>query len=300
MKKGVYRYDSATDTLVPSVVDDSEILTQQINVNGCKNYVSQDAGSVVKNGITFTNNGDGTYSVSGTNTSTSAQSIYPNEETPILLKAGQKYTLSGGVSTNLALNIRKDTTGTTYTDADGNAVSVGSAARSFTNGNSDVYVYILVRVAGSATVNGIVKPMLCLKSDYDLDPTFVPYAKTNRELTEDVTNVKQTLTEIDAYNTGDVISWGASIMHPCSVSNVNGDSITFNIPLPKRIKSAGIATSYNTTINWLRGNGTQIASGLTITSVAFQRPNILQVRVSGTFSPMTVYVGELSEGSVTV
>ena len=172
--------DKTLDTGLSSV---KETLNAYVNDNGCKNYVSSDATSATKQTVNFVKNADGTYTVSGTNASSSAQSLYVNESHPITLKANQKYTLSGGVSSNLSIQLRTNTSGTQYHDDSGNTVaSTNETGTTFTNGNSDVNVYLMIRVGGSASVSGTIKPMLRIAGD--IDNTYVPYSKTNKELTD--------------------------------------------------------------------------------------------------------------------
>ena len=49
----------------------------------------------VNNGITYTNNGDGTFTVNGTTTSASGSSIYPSDSSANIVKANHKYLMLG-------------------------------------------------------------------------------------------------------------------------------------------------------------------------------------------------------------
>lgn len=84
------------------------------------------------------------------------------------------------------------------------------------------------------------------------------------------------------------------------MSNAAGAEISFVYPLPKKVLGAVNVSSHSETIDWIRGNGTSITSGLTITSVSLQRPSFLQISISGSFSPLTVYIVALSSVTVTV
>lgn len=142
---------------------------------GAKNLIPYPyyEGTETEAGITFTDNGDGTITISGT---ASAQSWHflskRNTDTTLYLQKGA-YILSGAV-TSAWLMLRNSDGIDIGHDIDGSGVTI--------NVLSDDYYEIALVIVNGATVSGTVKPMLRLASD--TDDTYQPYAKTNRELTE--------------------------------------------------------------------------------------------------------------------
>jgi hypothetical protein len=77
----------------------------------------------------------------------------------------------------------------------------------------------------------------CLKSLYDANPTFVPYAKSNRELTEDIDTVNSQINDLETkiYNniTGsDIVTYDSqisSIVYPYVATQGKRVSMAFTI-----------------------------------------------------------------------
>jgi hypothetical protein len=138
-----------------------------------------------RSGVTITYNGDGAYSLSGTPTQTSDYLYTPDNVYNDLygLQAGQPYTISTGVeSSKVLVRIIPSYDGVSY-DWSRTLVNNASAKATFTIPDDVVGLLIDFRsTANAGSLNGIVlKPMLRPASI--TDDTFVPYAKTNRELT---------------------------------------------------------------------------------------------------------------------
>lgn len=111
------------------------------------------------NDVTLTRNADGSIALSGT-----ASATVNMDSSTFTLPAGT-YTLSGSI-TNNQLYLRDSSTNTTLVE------SVSGNVHNFTISESKT-VYLRLRVGGSSTVSGTVKPQLELGST---DTTYEPYA----------------------------------------------------------------------------------------------------------------------------
>lgn len=184
-------YDSEKD--IYAVM--GEMGAKNLNIFPYKNGGAGDVWST--NGIDFTVLADGSIDVN--RASSSSNPAYfrcgiPTENfNPIYLEAGEKYILSGSVS-GVGVNLRDSTNETVATSSSGEE-------ELFNCSNSGNY-YIIISVSKDASpVHALVKPMLRLASD--TDDTYQPYAKTNKQLTDDVA-LKQ-----DAYETITYAQWQA-------------------------------------------------------------------------------------------
>ena len=163
------------------------------NELGAKNLIPYPyySTTTTNNGITFTDNGDGTITANGTATANANFTcIKRDTDAGIKLKVGETYTLSGcpsgGGENRYILLIDETLNGSVhnlgYEYGDGVTFTLATASENYYN--------IIIRIFSGVTVNNLVfKPMLRLSSI--ADDTYVPYAKTNRELTEDVNNTYQ-------------------------------------------------------------------------------------------------------------
>ena len=156
-------------------------------------------------GVTFTLNSDGSVTVNGTNDGTGNSLFYAHPRynfksdlNPLILPNG-KYIVSGcpnGGSTNTyyiictyTINGSGETYGSDY--GDGVEITLQGDDRS----QSEVQLGLYITVKSGQTVNNLVfKPMLRLASDPD--NSYVPYAMTNKELTEIATVKTGTITDI--------------------------------------------------------------------------------------------------------
>lgn len=66
--------------------------------------------------------------------------------------------------------------------------------------NGTDYFTVLIHVNATTFDNAVVCPMICLKSFYELDASFEPYAKTNQQLTKDTTGLLDNLEVNGAVN----------------------------------------------------------------------------------------------------
>lgn len=168
--------------------------------NGAKNLVPYPyrAGTYSSNNVTFTNNGDGTITVETTNAGASAQTVFnlflrTVDSNPKFYLANGDYIVSDGVEgTSATYEMQLGQTG-----ADGNYLTLAYIREHempFTingdNVNADkakLQFAIVIRSGTVITTPITFKPMIRLASDPD--DSWVPYAKTNSELTEDKADI---------------------------------------------------------------------------------------------------------------
>ena len=164
---------------------------------GAKNLISYPYHQNTKTeyGVTFTNNGDGSVTVSTVNTGATAEATFichnrlNTEANELRIKNG-KYILSGcpqgGSATTYLLTTNRTYNGSS--EAMGNEYGSGKVITL----NGDDYgadgvnlgISIVVKSGTIITTPITFKPMLRLASD--TDDTYQPYAKTNKQLTDDV------------------------------------------------------------------------------------------------------------------
>lgn len=194
---------------------------------GAKNLLENTGINETKNGITFTNNSDNTITVNGTNSSSSQIS---HTISVINSLAAGTYIINGlktdGGYSSYWINVYNLTDSANIVDiksADEEKIFTLSVAK-----NIRVNVYI----AGSATVSNIViYPMVRLVSD--TDPTYAPYAMTNKELTDGVNN-----------------------RLPLSGGTITGDLTLKRNDIDAKQSNNGVSTvTYPTTFNILDKNG---------------------------------------------
>lgn len=193
------------------------------------------------NGITYTDNGDGTVTANGTATGGnswymfSAYNKTPNIETK--LQDGVKYILSGcpqGGSENTYFLTYGITTGEgeTYLDT-GNGVEIEKGT-----GNRYWGIYIM---EGTTVSNLVFKPMLRLACDPD--STYVPYAATNKELTDNSQLVEVPIT----WNLPEGVEVDYNYSHCYCVGKICTLYISMRISIPQantRITIGSIPAKY--------------------------------------------------------
>lgn len=158
--------------------------------NGAVNLLKNTLITLVDNGVTFTHNSDGTVTANGTATAN------------CIIEIGQFTGLSNvflsgcpsGGDLNSTYNLQlRDVTTSTWLNWDlGNGVQANGLDSSHTYS-----VYLIVR-SGYTASNKVFKPMITLadmpNSDYN---HYVPYAKSNKELTDELTVKVGTITATD-------------------------------------------------------------------------------------------------------
>lgn len=165
--------------------DDVVFPRYEQRVLGAKNFLKYPYDNTkVVNGITFTDNGDGTINVVGTPTGRSFWIIinYDNKFAP----PANTYTFSiEGLVSNMNMTIAAYN-GTTWARYIGTPLTVENPETTVNIDYSDydrLYIYVEVPSDNSPISSPItVKPMIRLTSD--TDNTWQPYAMTNRQLTE--------------------------------------------------------------------------------------------------------------------
>lgn len=179
------------DTYEPyheSVEEEIEQIYADNGVLGAKNLLNHKrSGSTTIQGITYTVNADLSISTSGTAdaNNNSWWNLLPNG---ITLPAG-KYIISDNGNLNTPshrLSIRL--TDNTYV-----ALGTSSETEVTLTATNQIVEFSIGIAKGQASNNYVFKPMLRLASDPD--DTYVPYAMTNRELTEVVTPDKTAFTD---------------------------------------------------------------------------------------------------------
>lgn len=159
-----------------------------VNVLGAKNLLPNEGTSQTYRGITFTFLTDGSIVATGTAdsnnnaelkfTDLSGREIAPRNKTYIL--TGCPSGGNGKYNINIAIHSRSS--GVFIREID----DVGNGAE-FTLGNDEVINAAFVKIGKGETVNNLVfAPMIRPASI--LDDTYVPYAMTNRELTQELLN----------------------------------------------------------------------------------------------------------------
>lgn len=214
------------DTWQPYIHNNKELVSWKANgVLGAKNLIPYPYKETThtKNGITFTDNGDGTVTANGTATADSNFDIASSGDNYFRLPIG-RYILSGcpsgGGSSTYWVHIAYND-GTYHRDAydygDGSVFTRSVVA------NTGLSIYI----KSGVTVNNLTfKPMLRLAED--TDNTYQPYAMTNRELTESVASINSDLTELaKPYITSNS---GAIIDNGQIIPTAAGGGVVFQLP----------------------------------------------------------------------
>lgn len=178
-------YEAASTTLQEEVEDltakeaediANEALTR--GTLGAKNLLPNEATTQTVNGIIFTVNDDGTVTANGTATAEASLRLLSNKQLPI--KTGN-YILSGNISSDTRIVIYDSTSSS-------NIANETSAQEKEFSYVAEHLIYVTLYVNTGVTVSDVIfKPMIRLATD--VDDTYQPYAKTNRELTDDVKEI---------------------------------------------------------------------------------------------------------------
>ena len=165
---------------------------QSNSVLGAKNLIPYpyfDGTSKTNNGITYTVNDDGSITANGTATASSRFYLISSVSSNM---PNGNYIISDGDVGDSTSNVQVALwDGSTYT---GIVYATNNGEKAFTLSDTPTRtgISIYVSVVSGATVSNLTfKPMLRLASD--TDDTYQPYAMTNRELTEDVNNIRTCL-----------------------------------------------------------------------------------------------------------
>lgn len=164
-------------------------LTDQTNVLGAKNLIPYPYSQTTKtaSGITFTDNGDGTVTVNGTATADVYMTLFSQGGTNFILPKGSykgSGCPSGGSDSTYQIRFQRVSSNTYIYKDKGNGVDFEFPEAQ----QCGVYIFIY---SGATLSNVTFKPMIRLASDPD--SAYVPYAMTNRELTENVQEIGNTV-----------------------------------------------------------------------------------------------------------
>ena len=162
-KKASENIDFSTST---SKLLNDTVEAQLVLSNATINLLNPTFQTVTKNGVTCTNNGDGTYTLNGT----ASGNTYFNINTNISLEVGKEYKIVGckdNKSSYYSLVVRHESVNDIIASTDTNTYFIADE-------NNIIMVYVYVN-NGIALDNVIIKPMLTtdLSATYD---DFVPYS----------------------------------------------------------------------------------------------------------------------------
>jgi hypothetical protein len=177
---------------VPYAPTNKQLVSWEANgILGAKNILKNNIASITRNGVTYTPNSDGTFIANGTATANGGIEINANINGSLIEGVRYKVSLDGvgadkdGTQNGIMMYVAKYLNGT----------NMGDVARSNkTSGFTDEFVYHkdssfdslhvgCYTFNGASFTNSTLKPMIRLASDSD--NTYQPYAKTNRELTDE-------------------------------------------------------------------------------------------------------------------
>lgn len=210
-------------TLTGAVSSENGAIDAIVNVYGSKNlipYLYYDSTKELS-GLTFNANSDGSVSVSGLATGNIAFYMVYNKTPNMYLKNGT-YILSG------CPNVNRVSVDLVYYDTNNNETVItdsGNGATFTINGSYNDPNGATISLVQCAVYNGTdcttpitFYPML--RDARISDSTYVPYAMTNRELTENVGNITTfnpvtftanlsdvTINDCDAYSIGNIVSF---------------------------------------------------------------------------------------------
>lgn len=154
---------------------------------GAKNLLKITGTSQTIRNVTFTVNDDGTVTVNGTNNTTSTAVFYlnilPADTAPNYNGCRLTGCPQGGSTSTYRLAVQLNSGAyTTYASDTGNGGTIHNVP------SSDCRVGIFI-YAGAAADNLIFKPMICTAEDYAISSEYVPYAKSNYQLTKDARSI---------------------------------------------------------------------------------------------------------------
>lgn len=159
------------------------------NVLGAKNLVPNNAESQTVNGVTFTVNSDGSVTVNGTASADTTLFLLDANQGSLLDDRGKSLVLSGRPTEGVTLNggscqltVGENVNNTWVFHSDNGSGETFTLNSSRLQNNA--YIWI---TSGVTLANAVFKPMLRLASIQD--DTYVPYSMTNRELSDNISNV---------------------------------------------------------------------------------------------------------------
>ena len=225
--KPMIRLATDTDTTYrPYAAPNSQLLSYKDNgVLGAKNLFPLSLESIktnnsvgtwnnnvytITNGtktITFTVNSDLSISISGTAPSDTQVQLAIRGQNQTVLNTGT-YIMNGAIGASSSTFYVYATDGSKYFSDEGNGVTISLVSQT----SLGIALFVKANVAVSTTI----KPMIRLASD--TDPTYQPYAMTNRELTDAVTPKKYSIAFESGFasDNGDIrVINGICYFNPC-------------------------------------------------------------------------------------
>ena len=151
-------FSTSTSKLLNDTVEAPLVLS-----NATRNLLNPTLQTTTQNGVTCTNNGDGTYTLNGTASGTT----FFNINTNISLEVGKEYKIVGCKDNKISLVVRHESVNDIIAATDKNTDFIADE-------NNIIMVYVYVNI-GITLDNVIIKPMLTtdLSATYD---DFVPYS----------------------------------------------------------------------------------------------------------------------------
>lgn len=160
----------------------------QVNNNGAKNLINTKAPTTkTQNATTYTVNADGSVKVSTESGGATATNIF--EIGKIKVKQGQTYTISGGLSDDKDYQTQRIWVTSSTAFPAGNRLGTDVTANRTRTALADEEVSVGIQVyINRELTNAMFYPMIRLATD--TDDTYVPPAKTNKELTDVAEQIK--------------------------------------------------------------------------------------------------------------
>ena len=181
------------------------------NILGSKNLMPNNAVTVVLRGVTWTINSDGTIKANGTASGGDSTLYYvssSNDATAGITIPKGKYTYtcltSAGSDTTFRSEIYNLTNPARIGWDYGEGVTFTLTAATKVLGSINIR-------SGQTVTNEIFKPML--RPAAVADPTYVPYAKSNKELTEDVASLNASLSNCELGTAINLTDYNASNLY---------------------------------------------------------------------------------------
>lgn len=192
--------------------------------------------------ITYTVNADGTITVDGTASADSIFRVLDTASLAFALNPDKTYYYTGspatGSSASTYYSYYSELIGGTWTYF----MNYGASDTSITPNASATQIVVDIFVKSGKTIdNQVFKPMIRLASDPD--NTYVPYAKTNQELTENIGDLFENgIDRIAMYDWGNTPPWMSSALSANTL-----DDIIAAMPTIERPSRLIIGTGVNNT-----------------------------------------------------
>lgn len=178
------------DELNEALTDEAETRSAM----GAKNLLEPVKGSDTSHGVILTKQTDGSYIISGSMDVGTSYTIFTLNNI-MKVERGKTYTLSGGISNRFYLEA--------WSGSDFDVKDYGSGV-SFTP-SADETINCAVIIYSDAVLPQHIYPMIRLATD--TDPTYQPYAMTNKELTDayELVTANVTVPTTYVYNAGSAL-----------------------------------------------------------------------------------------------